>query len=332
MKQLLLLLLLLDLNLWAKDYTTNSKVQTFINMMVKTHNIKPSYLSDLFKHVNTQQKPLNIVNRKRTKKPTKALKKRYPYYGAWDRYVALKVTPLRAKQGADFIKKYQTAFKNAYKIYGVPQEYIAAIIGIESLYGKNVGSYPAFDTLTTLSFEKNRRNKFYKNELKELILFCIRNDINVKNIKGSYAGAIGLGQFMPSNYDYYGVDFNHDGKVRMQNPVDAIGSIANYFKKSGWKKGEDVAVRVSYRGNRFHKYKTGYKKLYHRYQLKGIKPKYSWNYRGKVRLIKLNRKNYDELWYAGRNFRVITRYNHSAYYAMSVHQLAQKIKKELKKK
>jgi len=311
----------------------NKNVKKFIDMMVKKHNIKPSYFEEIFKDVKIQKTPLNILLNKRPKIAKKILKKRYPLYGAWDRYKALKVTPLRAKDGAKFIKKYISTFKKAEDIYGVDKEYIAAIIGVESVYGKNVGKYPVFDTLSTLAFVKNRRNRFYSKELEELILFCIRNDIDIKSIKGSHFGAIGLGQFMPSNYGAYGVDFNNDGKVRMQNPIDTIGSIANYFYKNGWKRGVDVAVRARYRGNRFRRLKTGYTKLYSQSYLKklGIRARYRWNYKKKVRLIKLNRKDFDELWFASRNFRVITRYNHSAYYAMSIHQLAQLIKKELGK-
>ncbi len=331
-RYLLIILFIANSYIIAKDFRSDKSVQEFIGYMSKKYNIKISYLDDLFSDVNIQTMPLNRIRGVKSKTDSKVLKKRYPYYGAWDRYSALKVTPLRAKQGADFIKRYKTAFNKAQKIYGVPKEYIAAIIGVESAYGKNVGKYPVFDTLSTLAFEKNRRNRFYKKELEDLILFCIRNDINIKNVKGSHFGAIGLGQFMPSNYEYYGVDFNGDGKVRMQNPADAIGSIANYLKKNGWKRGIDVAVRASYKGLRFHQLKTGYTKLYLQSYLKrfGIKPKYRWNYRGKVRLIKLNRAKYDELWFASRNFRVITRYNHSAYYAMSIHQLAQMIKKRLR--
>ena len=128
---------------------------------------------------------------------------------------------------------------------------------------------------------------------------------------------------MPSNYEAYGVDLNQDGKISMQNPIDAIASIANYLKKNGWRVGEPVATRVSYVGERFKKYKTGYDRTYNRAALKGIVPKKRWVYHDKVRLIKLNRKDFDELWYGAKNFYVITRYNHSAYYAMSVHQLAQ---------
>ena len=139
-----------------------------------------------------------------------------------------------------------------------------------------------------------------------------------------------MGQFMPSNYEAYGVDFNGDGRITLQKQQDAIASIANYFKKNGWRKGEPVATRVKYEGMRFTKYKTGYTTTYHRKDLKGITPYVPWNYHGKVRLIKLKKKKYDELWYGAKNFFVITRYNHSAYYAMSVHQLAMLITEKMK--
>ena len=198
------------------------------------------------------------------------------------------------------------------------------------MYGSNVGKFPIFDTLTTLAFEKNRRNRFFKKQLKKFIHLAYTQKFNPKNVYGSYAGAIGLGQFMPSNYEAYGVDFNGDGRITLQNPVDAIASIANYFKKNKWKAGEPVATRVKYEGLRFHAYKTGYRKTYKREELHDIEPKEgTWNYHKKVRLIKLNRTHYDELWYGAKNFFVITRYNHSAYYAMAVHQLATKIREKL---
>lgn len=318
----LFLLSLLILSLQAKDYRSNPQTKEFIMMMAKEHNFKPSYLEKLFSNVKKQETPLSIM----TRKPSKSLQKRYPVHGAWDRYKRYKVTPLRVKQGKEFLKKYRSAFDKAEKTYGVPAEYIVAIIGIESVYGKNVGKYPVFDTLTTLAFEKNRRNKFFKNQLKKFIILSYANKFDPKDVKGSYAGAIGLCQFMPSNYEPYGVDLNGDGHVRLQNPVDAIGSVANYLKQNGWRKGELVATRVAYDGNRFTKYKTGYDKKYSRISLVGITPKHKWDYHGKVRLIKLSRAEYDELWYGAKNFYVITRYNHSAYYAMAVHQLAQGMK------
>ncbi|HIP27760.1 MAG TPA: lytic murein transglycosylase B [Sulfurovum sp.] len=317
----------------AKDYTQNKEVKTFISMLVKEYKLDKVYLDELFSSVKLYKAPLRIFRPKEKKKRTPEeiarLKKLYPKHGAWDRYSRHKVTETMAKQGYAFIEKHKTIFDNVEKRFGVPKEYIAAIIGIETVYGGNVGKYPVFDNLVTLAFEKNRRNKFFKNQLKKFILLSQTEKFNPKNVKGSYAGAIGLGQFMPSNYVAYGVDYDNDGRITLQRAGDAIASVANYFKKNGWRVGEPVATRVSYEGDRFYGLKTGYKTTYHRRDLAGISPKEKWDYKNKVRLIKLNKKSYDELWYGAKNFFVITRYNHSAYYAMSVHQLALKIKEKL---
>jgi len=331
MKFALLLLLTLSITLQGKDYTKNRQTVEFINMMSKKHNFKKPYLNKLFSDVSFQKTPLKFYGGLK-KKPTKQTKnkKKHIWHGSWDRYVKHKVTPSKVKDGVSFIKKHEDSFKKVEKQYGVPSEYIAAIIGVETIYGKYVGNFPVFDTLTTLAFEKNRRNQFFKEQLEEYILLTYRDKIDPKSIKGSYAGAIGLGQFMPSSYTDYGVDFNKDGKVNMFHPEDVIASVANYLDKHGWQANEEVATRVSYSGKRFDKYKTGFRTKYDRIDLKGIKPKYGkWNYFDEVRLIKLNKKRYDELWYGAKNFYVITRYNNSSYYAMSIHQLAQKIKNEL---
>jgi len=325
MKYLLFTLLLIA-TLYAKDYTRKHDVQSFIDDLIVHEHFDFLELQNLFQNVRKQNVPLRFFTRKKHK-PTPSQIKRYPLHGAWDRYVRLKVTPKRIREGADFIRKYRDILQKAEHTYGVPKEYIVAIIGIESLYGRNMGKFPVFDTLATLAFEPNRRNKFFKSELKEFLKLCRQNGINPKNVKGSFAGAIGMGQFMPSNYEAYGVDFNHDGRVSLLHPHDAIASIANYLKKNGWRRGEPVATRVSYCGNRFTQCKTGYNRTYFRSRLKNIFPKNgSWNYHDKVRLIKLDKKAYDELWYGAKNFYVITRYNHSAYYAMSVHQLAEGIR------
>jgi len=338
MKKISLLLFIMTLILSAKDYTKHPKTIAVMNTLVKKHGFKRSYLKKLFSNVKVQKSALRAFaprHKQKRKKDTRTAaqkaktRKYYNTYGPWERYSRLKINPSRVKQGVAYIKKHQKTFNEVERKYGVPKEYIAAILGIETVYGGNVGKYPVFDTLSTLAFEKNRRNKFFKNELIKFIQLSKTEKFNPKNVKGSYAGAIGLVQFIPSNYKAYGVDFNRDGRITLQQPQDAIASVANYFVKNGWRKGEPVATRVNYKGKRFRAYKTGYKKAYHRASLKGISPKVKWNYKGKVRLIKLNKNKYDELWYGAKNFFVITRYNHSAYYAMSVHQLAQKIKKKL---
>ena len=338
MKKVIILFLMITLILSAKDYTKNPATRAFINKLVKKYHYKRSDLNTLFSNVKVQKTALRAfiprekrrrIKDTRTEAQKAKARELYRKYGPWERYSRLKLNDSRVKNGIKFVKKYQDTFETVEKRYGVPKEYIAAIIGIESNYGKNVGKYPVFDTLTTLAFEKNRRNKFFKKELMHFMHLCKTQKINPKNVYGSYAGAIGLGQFMPSNYEAYGVDFNGDGRITLQRKKDAIASVANYFKKNGWRSGEPVATRVSYEGKRFRRYKTGYKKKYERKYLKGIAPKSRWDYKGKVRLIKLEKKKYDELWYGAKNFFVITRYNHSSYYAMAVHQLAQKIKEGL---
>ena len=314
----------------AKDYTQKREVKVFIDRMVKKYKFNRSYLQRLFKDVDFQRQALAIYvpSYRKKVKPKRSAKKQ----GSWDRYEEIFLKESKVQKGVEYLHQHRKSFQKAYKKFGVEPEYIAAIIGIESHYGFNTGKYPTFDTLTTLAFEPHRRQKFYRTELQEFLLMTRRERVNPKQVKGSYAGAIGLGQFMPSNYKTFVVDFNRDGKKRMHNPEDAIGSIAYYLKRHGWKRGKPVAVRVSYPGKRYNGKKTGYRHRYHRESLKNIYPKSKFNYKGTVHLVKLQRFKYDELWYGTKNFYVITRYNHSNYYAMAVYQLAQRLKEGYKKR
>lgn len=292
--------------------------------MHKDFNYNPSYLTKLFKQV--RKNPL-VPQKKSKPKIVKPLSEEYRPQGEWDIYSRVHLENNQTNLGANFMHKHRKIFKKAYKKYGVPPEYITAIIGIESYYGKNRGRYYVFDALSHLAFEQGKRQRFYKYQLQEFLRMCYREQVEPRAVKGSKSGAIGLAQFMPSNYKSFAVDFNNDGKIRISKPADAIGSIANYFKENGWGKGEPVGTRVSYVGNRFNGLKTGYEYKYNRRDLKNISPRNYFPYHKKVRLIKLEKEKYDELWYGTHNFYVITRYNHSDYYAMAVHLLAKSIKK-----
>jgi len=312
------------------NYNENREVKAFIDTLEKDYGFNKQNLKKLFMEVKIQKTALKQYQK--PKKTEKKLKKTKKKVGTWDKYEKLFLSSNRVKNGAIFMKENRKSLQKAYKIYGVSPEYITAIIGVETYYGKNTGNYPVFDTLATLAFEKNRRNKFFKRELREFLILSKKNKENPKATFGSYAGAIGLAQFMPSNFKTLAVDFNGDGVIDLNNVDDAIGSIANYFKKSGWQKYIPVATRVSYEGNRFNSLKTGYNHKYSRAKLKGIKPKFGkFHYAKKVHLIKLDRKKYDELWYGTKNFYVITRYNRSSYYAMAIHQLAKQIKNRYSK-
>lgn len=329
-KLLLLSMLLFSSILSAKDYTKKREVRVFIDRMVKHYHFNRSELNHLFSHAKYQKRAHAIYVP--SLRPKWVRPKNYKRVGSWDRYQQIFFKKGKVEKGLKYMHDHRSDLIRAYRKYGVEPEYITAIIGIESHYGFNRGKFPVFDTLTTLAFERNRRQKFYRSELKEFLLMTKREGVNPKHVMGSYAGAIGLGQFMPSNYKTFVVDFNKDGHKQMNNHTDAIGSIAHYFQRHHWKKHQPVAVRVSYPGTRYKGHKTGYKHKYNRRSLKHINPKKTFAYKGKVHLIKLKRTNYDELWYGTHNFYVITRYNHSNYYAMIIHQLAQKIKEGYKKK
>ena len=322
-KFLLILILITPQLLFSINYTKKAEVRKFIHTMHKKYNYNTSYLNKLFKQVRKNPK---ISQKKSKPKIPKPLSESYRPQGKWDIYSRLHLEKNQTELGVNFMRKHQKTLKKAYDTYGVPPEYITAVIGIESYYGKNRGIYYVFDSLTHLAFDGGRRSKFYKYQLQEFLRMCYRERVEPRAIKGSRSGAIGMAQFMPNNYKLFAVDFNHDGKIRLSKPTDAIGSIANYLKKNGWEKDKPVSTRVSYKGNRFYGLKTGYQHKYHRRNLKNITPRKNFEYHDKVMLIKLEKEKYDELWYGAKNFYVITRYNHSSYYAMAVHQLAQNIK------
>ena len=324
-KLFILSMILFSLPLQAVDYRERTQVKNFMKTMQYRYGFKKKTLNKWFSSV-----------RKRSRVP-RLRQGRYcgggrcRSMGSWDRYFFQ--FNKRVGGGVHFMKKFENTLNKAQKKYGIPKEYITAIIGIESDYGRMRGDYFVFDRLTHLSFDKNdRRAKFYRKQLIALLRLSAREKINPKDIRGSSSGAIGLAQFIPSTYKAFAVDFNKDGKKQMNNVTDAIGSIAYYLKRHHWKKGQDVSVRARYEGNHFDALKTGYLHTYYRKNLEGIEPREEFNYSGKVSLIKLERNGYDELWYGGHNFYVITRYNQSSYYAMAVHQLAQRIKKSYQRR
>jgi membrane-bound lytic murein transglycosylase B len=231
----ILLALLITFTLNAKDYRDKLSTKYFIKKMVDKHKFNRDELNRLFSSVKFQKQALAryVRHYRPVKKPTKKPKKhKKPRSGSWDRYEGWLLKQSRVDRGVRYMREHKKSLDRAYQEFGVPPEYITAIIGIESYYGKNRGKYPVFDTLTTLAFEPNRRNKFFRHQLQEFLLMTRVEEINPKNVMGSIAGAIGLGQFMPSNYEKLAIDFNGDGKKQMNNHIDAIGSIAHYFKEN----------------------------------------------------------------------------------------------------
>ena len=162
--------------------------------------------------------------------------------GAWLRYRKQFITPDNVQNGVVFWNQYEDALNRAWQVYGVPPEIIVGIIGVETRWGRVMGKTRILDALATLSFSYPRRAEYFSSELETFLLMARSESDDPLDLKGSFAGAMGYGQFMPSSYKQYAVDFNGDGHINLWDPVDAIGSVANYFKQHGWVSGDLVAV------------------------------------------------------------------------------------------
>lgn len=253
----------------------------------------------------------------------------------WYQYRKIFVTSSRSKKGVEFWQQNKEALKRAEAEYGVPAEIIVAIIGIETNYGKNMGGFNVLDTLVTLGFDYPKRSKFFLDELGHYLMLCKEEQLDIFKLQGSYAGAMGYGQFISSSYRKYSTDFDGNGHRDLFNVTDAIGSVASYFKAHGWQTGESVVEKASAKGKSYlsldtNKLKPGYsagtlKKV-------GIKISGTVSDTEPLSIIVLeSKKNKKSLWVGHRNFYVISRYNHSKKYAMAVYQLSQAIRKRYPK-
>lgn len=284
----------------------------FIDEMVSKHQFRRNELERLFERAQYKQSVIDAITTPATTKP-------------WVEYRAIFVNQRRIQAGLKFWKHHARTLRRAEKQYGVPQEIIVALIGVETLYGEQTGNYRTVDALTTLAFDYPPRAAFFRDELEQYLLLSRDQGFNLLDVKGSYAGALGIPQFMPSSYRKYAVDFDHDGKIDLlHDPIDAIGSVANYLKEYGWVSGQPVALlSKADAGNE---------------GLSGVRTAAEWAASGVVpaqtvaddaqaRLLDFTVADGKEYWLTFDNFRVITRYNNSNFYAMSVYQLADALRR-----
>jgi membrane-bound lytic murein transglycosylase B len=251
----------------------------------------------------------------------------------WDVYKALFLTPARVKSGIEFWQANAKTLARAEKEYGVPAEVIVAILGVETQYGKRQGEYRVLDALTTLAFYYPKRSPYFTKELREYLLLCRERQVPPTQYIGSYAGAIGQPQFMPSNYRVYAVDYAGHGKRDLVNDTqDVIGSVANFFAKHGWITHQAVAQPAQWTSKINRPVATNSKEAnysYPRLLALGVKPVSQLpHHPDKVGLIELTLNNGAEYWLAYPNFYVITRYNSSPQYALVVYLLAQQLRQQ----
>ena len=251
--------------------------------------------------------------------------------GAWTRYRAKFLGDESIANGVRFWRSNETALDRAAAKYGVPPEYIVAIIGVETRYGGFVGKTRILDALATLAFAYPRRADYFAKELEAFLVMTREEGIDPSAPRGSFAGAMGLPQFMPSSFRDYAVDHTGDGHRNLWSAPDAIGSVANYFARHGWQRGQPVAVPARVDGGAASGLKSGFDTSYSLSALaqRGITPVRPIGQPGSVSLLKLDARGGYEYWIGLKNFYVITRYNHSTYYAMAVHQLARAIRSRI---
>jgi len=293
--------------------------------MASKHQLSTEELNQVFAKTQIQQSIIDAMDRPAEKKP-------------WYVYRPIFVTEKRAKAGANFWKKHAATLAKASAQYGVPAEIIVSLIGVETFYGQITGNYSVMDALSTLTFSYPRRAPFFRKELENFLLLSREQNWDPNNVKGSYAGAMGYGQFMPSSYrayavDYNGTTFSAEGyRDLFKNPDDAIGSVANYLAENGWKADQSIIViPATYQKN------TDLASLANA-DLKTTQSLDAWakqNIRSdaalpgnmQANLVLLDNQYSQEVWLGLHNFYIITKYNRSPLYAMAVYQLSGMIKK-----
>lgn len=305
------------------------EIADFIKQISAKHGFGKPELEATFSKVRHSKEALKLVLPAPPGKPKN-----------WQAYRERFVEPLRIKAGVAFWDNYEDDLARAEKEFGVPAEIIVGIIGVESIYGKHVGNFRVLDVLTTLAFDypdlpkRDARMAFFRGEVEQALLFARESKIDPLSLRGSYAGAIGWGQFMPGSIRRFGIDYDRDGKIDLRkSPQDAIGSVANYLVRHGWKRGDPTVFPVSVES-------IGQERLDHlinqgleakfslsELQDEGVKTRFSLPIDLKFGLIDLqNGADPTEYWLGTDNFFAITKYNRSYFYAMSVVELGRAVR------
>jgi len=302
-------------------YAEHDEVAAFIDRMVEEHEFDREELRALFAQVDYKDAIIQAMER-----PAERVR-------PWHEYRDIFITEQRISQGVEFWRRHREALEQAEARWGVPQEMIVAIIGVETSYGRNKGRWRVMDALSTLAFDYPKRSPFFTRELEQFLILTREQGKEPLDLVGSYAGAMGYGQFMPSSYRHYAYDFDGDGLIDIwDNPVDAIGSVANYFAEHGWRPGAQVVSRATVR--------EGFDEGVANQALQpahtvaelagsGIVAKQALSPDLRATAMMLEGKNGMEYWIGLENFYVITRYNHSRLYAMAVYQLGEKLRERM---
>jgi membrane-bound lytic murein transglycosylase B len=292
------------------------EVEQWVLRMAREHQFDAIKLRNMVVQFKPNKTIIKAFNTPATSKP-------------WHYFENLYVTESRIDGGAAFWNEYAELLQRARVKYGVPEEIVTSIIGIESLYGKHTGHFQVADALYTLGFEVPRRSQFFQGQFEHFLLLTRENGFDPLELKGSFAGAMGIPQFIPSSYRDYAVDFDGDGRTDLWNSVaDAVGSVANYLSRFGWNDGGQVVVRAKMSAAAPDNLESlGVKPslTMKEFRARGVEPDGNVADDTDGGFFVLEDKQGPQYWISLNNFYVITRYNRSKNYAMAVHLLAQEI-------
>ncbi len=300
------------------DFLAKKEVQRFVSMMVKKYNFNRNYIKAVLDSAKLDRDTLARYTGKYKVGSTN---------GSWERYKAHVLDKSSLAKAKKFKKEYYKTLKRAEKTYKVDMDYIVGFMGVESKFGEYTGDYSVLDALATLAFHPNRMKKFFKAEFKHLFLLAREKGYKIATLQGSFAGAMGCVQQVPSMGRKHKSDFNGDGITDPWDVEDCIGSIAKFMHKHRWKKGLPVVSATNFKGKRFRSAKTSRKKLKSLKSIKklGIYPTQKF-YGKKAYLVKTRNTTHDDVWLGSKNFRILVRYNNATTYAMAIHLVAEHVK------
>lgn len=298
------------------NFLAKKEVQRFINTMVNKYHFKRSYVTSVLQHAKLDRDTLARYSGKFRPNTT---------VGSWERFKLHVVNEKTFAKARQFKKDHYKTLKKAEKYYKVDINYIVGFLGVESQFGTYTGDYNILDALSTLAFHPNRMKKLFKSEMKHLFLFARDKGHDITKLEGSFAGAMGCVQQLPSIARKFNYDFDGDG-ASVWDIEDCIGSIAKFMHKNNWRKGSVTAVSTSFKGKRFTKLKTSRKRMLalstiRKAGIKALEPFPN----SKAYLLKTRNKTHDDIWLGGKNFRVLTRYNNSTNYGVAIHLIAKAI-------
>jgi membrane-bound lytic murein transglycosylase B len=326
MKKLLALLSLTLLSFtsaWSTDaqgirYSERADVKAFIVEMQQKHEFPESWLIRQFDEADFKPSVIKFI-----------LPPADPQVRSWATYRGRFVEPKRIAAGTAFWNQNAATVKRASEQYGVPEEIIVAIIGVETIYGRNMGNFETFSALTTLAFDYPPRAPLFRTQLEELLLLARDEGRSPRSYTGSFAGALGLPQFLPGSIRRYAVNFDGDDRTDLATPADAIGSVANFLAAHGWVKGGPIVARAQIDDTAAAPLLAlGIKPQKLPSEMVGLVTRPDVPQEAAALIDLITPKQATEYWLGYQNFFVITRYNRSSFYAMAVHDLAQALKEK----